>query len=346
LEFDTVNKPLILVDPVPRSLDVIFRPHARMRLEALGQLIVHDVGPMPDAMVDKHIADAVLLIGQTPMDTARLKRATKLRGIINVETNFIDNIDYAYCFENGIHVLTPSSAFADAVAEAALGMAIDLARGITLADREMRAGRETYGLEGNVNSYSLMGARVGLIGFGDLARSLHRLIQPFKCEIKVFDPWVPDYVLHKSGCAPATLDEVLATSKVIFVFAGATSENQGFLGRREFELVQKNASFLLMSRAAVVDFPAFLDFVAAGKFRAATDVFPVEPVAQDDPVRKIEGLLLSAHRTGGMPDALFDIGDQMLADAELILKGLPPVVCRRAQRETVSRFRSKPVTIT
>jgi hypothetical protein len=72
----------------------------------------------------------------------------------------------------------------------------------------------------------------------------------------------------------------------------------------------------------------------------------VEPVAKDDPVRNIEGLLLSAHRTGGMPDALFDIGRQTVADVELILKGLPPLVCRRAQRETVARFRSMPVKMT
>jgi phosphoglycerate dehydrogenase-like enzyme len=96
----------------------------------------------------------------------------------------------------------------------------------------------------------------------------------------------------------------------------------------------------------VVDFSAFLDCVREGRFRAATDVFPVEPVAPNDPVRTVDGLLLSAHRTGGMPSALFDIGEQMVADAELILKGLPPVVCRRAQRETVARFRSMPVKIT
>ena len=47
-----------------------------------------------------------------------------------------------------------------------------------------------------------------------------------------------------------------------------------------------------------------------------------------------------------MPAALFDIGAQMVADAELILKGLPPIVCRKALRETVARFRSKPVSIT
>ena len=341
-----MDNPLILVDPLPRTLDVICSPQTRSRLEALGQLVVHENGPMPDAMVEQFLPEAALLIGQTPMGTERLKRAKKLRAIINVETNFMDNIDYDYCLDNGIHVLTPGSAFADVVAESALGMAIDLARGITRADREMREGRESYGLDSNTDSYSVMGANVGLIGFGDLAKSLHRLIQPFNSHIKVFDPWVPDYVLHKYGCEPSSLDDVLTTSKVIFVFAGVTSENQGFLGRRELSLIQKNASFLLMSRAAVVDFPVFLDCVKQGRFRAATDVFPVEPVTKNDPVRNIEGLLLSAHRTGGMPTALFDIGDQMLADAQLILKGLPPVVCRKAQRETVARFRSKPVTIT
>lgn len=341
-----MTRPLILVDPLPRTLDVICTPATRKRLEGLGELVIHESGPMPAALIDEHLPEAMLLIGQTDMPAERLRRAKKLRAIINVETNFTDNIDYEYCFAHGIHVLTPGSAFAEAVAESALGMAIDLARGITRADRDMRAGKERYGLEGNAGCYSLAGAPVGLIGFGDLARALHRLIQPFQCPIKVYDPWVPDYVLHRHGCSPASLREVLVTSKVIFVFAGVTSENQGFLGRPELELIQKDSSFLLMSRAAVVDFPAFLDCLREGRFRAATDVFPVEPVAPNDSIRHIENLLLSAHRTGGMPQALFDIGDQMVADAELILKGLPPVVCRRAQRETVSRFRSKPVTMT
>lgn len=341
-----MTKPLILVDPLPRTLDLICDGPTRRKFESLGELVIHETGPMPDEMVERHLAEATLLVGQTPMNTERLKRARKLKAIINVETNFTDNIDYEYCFANGIHVLAPGSAFAEAVAESALGMAIDLARGITKADRDMRMGRENYGLDGNVESYSLIGAPVGMIGFGDLAKSLHRLIVPFNCPIKVFDPWVPDYTIAKHQCTPASLDDVLSTSKVIFVFAGVTNENQGFLGKREFDLIQKNASFLLMSRAAVVDYPVFLDFVKRGQFRAATDVFPVEPVPKNDQVRSIEGLLLSAHRTGGMPAALFDIGAQMVADAELILKGLPPIVCRKALRETVARMRSKPVTVT
>ncbi len=341
-----MTQPLILVDPLPRTLDLICDDQTRRKFESLGRIIAHESGPMPDDMVEQHLPDTTILVGQTRMDTARLKRAVNLKAIINVETNFTNNIDYDYCFANGIHVLTPGSAFADAVAESALGMAIDLARGITRADRDMREGIEAYGMDGNAKSYSLIGAPVGLIGFGDLSRSFLKLIAPFNCLIKVFDPWVPEYAIRKHGCSPASLDEVLSSSKVIFVFAGVTSENQGFLGRRELGLIQKDASFLLMSRAAVVDFPVFLEFAASGQFRAATDVFPVEPVAKNDPVRSIQGLLLSAHRTGGMPSALFDIGAQMTADAELILKGLPPVVCRKAMRETVARFRSKPVSVT
>ncbi len=341
-----VTRPVILVDPLPRTLDSICEPEAFASLQSLGDLIIHESSPMPDEMIERHLPEAAIIIGQTRLPRERLQKAKKLRAIINVETNFTDAIDYDYCFANGIHVLTPGSAFAEVVAESALGMAIDLARGITKADRDFRAGTESYGLEGNVGCFSLMGQHLGLIGYGDLARSFHRLVAPFQCQISAYDPWVPDYVLQKNGCNPAKLETILSECRVILVFAGVTSENQGFIGRKELALIRSDAIFLLMSRAAVVDFPAFVEAVQAGKFRAATDVFSTEPIAKNDPVRKVDGLLLSAHRTGGMPSALFDIGRQAVADVELILKGLPPVVCRKALPETVKRFRSKPVDIT
>ena len=341
-----MSRPFILIDPSPRPMAAIFEPAVRAKLESLGELIIHEQGRMPDEMVEKYLPEVSIIMGQTKMPRARLEKARKLRAIIDVETNFTDAIDYDHCFTHGIHVLTPGSAFADAVAESALGMVIDLARGITQADRDFRRGTESYGLDGNVGSFSLRGEKLGLIGYGDLARSFHRLVAPFGCDISVYDPWVPDYVLQRADVKSASLEDVLRQSKVILVFAGVTAENQGFLDRTKLSLIRSDAVFLLMSRAAVVDFPVFIEMVAQGKFRAATDVFPVEPVAKDDPVRKVEGLLLSAHRTGGMPDALFDIGRQAVADAELILKGLPPVVCRKALPETVKRFRSKPVDVT
>ncbi len=289
------------------------------------------------------LPEMAFLIGQSDMPKERLDRAAKLRAIVNVETNFLQNVDYETCFRRGIHVLAPSSAFADPVAEMALGLAIDLCRGITAADRAMRAGREKWLLDGVEGCFSLHGARVGLIGFGDLARAFTPLLQPFGCAIKAYDPWISDHFMRSFGVAAASLEEALKTSQVIVVFAAVTSENQGFLGKREFEMIAPGSVVLLMSRAGVVDFPEFLRQIESGRFRAATDVFPVEPAPSDDPARRVEGLVLSPHRAGVMTDSLLEIGRQTIADAGLILKGLPPLSCRRAQRETVARSGSKPI---
>jgi phosphoglycerate dehydrogenase-like enzyme len=334
---------VILVDPQPRTLAMICDAATRARLERLGPLVVHEDGPMPDAIVDAHLPEAVAILGQTAMPAGRLARAPKLRAIVNVEGNFLPNIDYEAALARGIHVLNASPAFAPPVAEMALGMAIDVARGISATDRAMRAGRETYGLEGNTDAFVISGRPVGIVGFGDLGRELHRLLAPFRCPTRVYDPWLPDLAIERAGAQPAALDDVLAGSQIVFVFAAVTTENERFLGRAELERMPAGAALILMSRAGVVDFTALVDLVRAGRLRAATDVFPAEPVAPDDPVRKVDGLLLSPHRAGGMREAFLRIGELAVADLELVLRGLPPVACKRAERETAGRLRSRPV---
>jgi phosphoglycerate dehydrogenase-like enzyme len=334
---------VILVDPLPRTLAMICDGPTRERLEALGPLVVHEDGPMPDAMVEAHLADAVAIVGQTAMPEERLERAPRLRAIVNVEGNFLPNVDYAAALDRGVHVLNASPAFAQPVAEMALGMAIDLARGISAADRAMRAGREVYGLDGNREAFLLANAPVGIIGFGDLGRALRRLLAPFGCAVKVHDPWLPERAIEAAGAEPASLDDVLTGSKVIFVFASVTADNEGFLGRAELERIRPGSVFLLMSRAGVVDFEALTELVAAGHLRAGTDVFPTEPLGADHPARQLDGMLLSPHRAGGITEAFLEIGRLAVADLELILRGLPPVCCKRAERETAGRMRSRPV---
>jgi phosphoglycerate dehydrogenase-like enzyme len=122
-----MSRPLIVIDPQPRALDEIFDRAAWSRLESLGELAVHEGAVrMPAARFEALLPDMELLIGQSDMPKARLDHATKLRAIVNVETNFLQNVDYETCFERGIHVLAPSSAFARPVAEMTLGLAIDL----------------------------------------------------------------------------------------------------------------------------------------------------------------------------------------------------------------------------
>ncbi len=240
-------------------------------------------------------------------------------------------------------MLVASPAFAGAVAEAALGMAIDLARGIGAADRAMRAGTETYGLESNAGAFLLAGAPVGIVGFGDLGRALRRLLAPFGCPVRVHDPWLPNLVIRRHAAEPAGLHELLRASRVVFVFAAATSENAAMLGEHELRQIAPGGVLCLMSRANVVDFGALTRVVGEGRLRAAIDVFPEEPLAPDHPIRALDGVLLSPHRAGGMPEAFLEIGRLAVADLELVLRGLPPVACRRAEPETVGRLRGRPV---
>lgn len=335
-------KPIILFDPYPRSKDLIFRTPQWERLQHLATVISHEEGRMHPDLVEQYLPETVAIMGQTDMPAERLSRAKRLKAILNVEGNFWPNVDYETCFQTGIYVLAAAPAFSLAVAECALAFAIDLARGITSADRDFRAGLEKYGLESNRDTFSLFAADVGLVGFGNLARALLPFLAPFHCSIKVYDPWMPDGLIRENQCNPSGLDELLSTSRLIFVLATVTTENEGFMGERELMLIRPGSVVLLMSRAAVIDFPCFLRFVEEGRFRAATDVFPLEPVPPDDPVRRNPGLLLSAHRTGALRDSFYRIGEMAVDDLSLILSGLPPIRMQQARREIVSRYRSKP----
>ena len=340
-----MSKPSILIDPQPRTMEMIFDADTRQRLSDIADLTIFDSDRMPAAMLDEALPNVEILIGQSDLPRERLQRAAKLRAIFNVEGNFLPNIDYSYCFERGIRLLIASPAFAVSVAEMALAFGLDLARGVSQADRAMRQRQETYGLTSNEGFSLFSGCRVGIIGFGDLGRAFRPLVRPFRCPVKVFDPWLPAREVRQHECTPAGLDEVLSFSDAIFVFAGVTSENQGFLGKREFDLIKPGGIFVLMSRAGVVDFDALTAAAQSGRLRVATDVFPDEPFSRDHPIRDLPNVILSAHRAGGMPEAFLEIGNMVVSDVELLLRGLPPTSCKAAQPETVSRFRSKPVAV-
>ena len=337
------TRPKVISVPEPRSLELIFTQDDEAKLRRDYQ-IFEGQGPTVSKVVEEHIAEASFVIGQPELPRHILQQARKLKAILNVESNFLDNMDYDYCFTNGIHVLTTGRVFAAPVAEIGLGMALSLERNIGGADRAFRAGKELWGGDGNTEARLMSGGNIGFIGFGDLGRALHRLLAGFRATIRVFDPWLPVGVLEDQGVEPVSLEDVLTKSDVIFVVASVTSDNGGFLGSAEFARMRKGTSFVLLSRAGVVDFDALMDAVKSGHIRAASDVFPEEPLPADHPVRKLEGVILSAHRAGALDVAFKQMGKMVLDDMGLMTRGLPPVTCRRAERETVLRMRSKPVS--
>ncbi len=337
------DKPVVLLRPAPQITSRIFTDDALRRLNERYTVVDGEADPSEE-LIESCLPEVMAIVGQPDLPRERIERAPKLRGILNVEGNFFQNVDYDACFERGINVVACMPTYAQAVAEFSLGLAIDLARGISREDRAFREGREGYVFQSTGDSILLRGSEMGILGYGNIGRKLLPLLEPFRPSVvRCYDPWLPDAVIREAGMVPASLEETMSTSTFLFVLATVTDESTHLLNAENMRLIPPGARVVLSSRAAVVDFEAMVSYVDEGRFYAATDVWPDEPAPADHPARRVENMVLQAHRAGGIPQAFDDIGEMVLDDLALIEQGLPPVRNQMALRELVTRYRSKPV---
>jgi len=330
-------KPLILVAPYPRTVSEIFDPMDLGRLHAFAEVGWERDEPLPGSDLDEYLDQVWAVVSFEPrLGVERLKRAPSLRAIIEVGGHFPPTIDYAECFRRRIHALSCAPAFAAQVAEMALAMTLGACRGLVAAHTEFTRGVEVW--QGDrPTDFTLFGEVVGFIGFGGIARKLLGLLAPFGCRVLVYDPWLPDAAIEDAGCTPVTLDELLRSSRVVYVLAPPTPENHGLLGGRQFDLMPAGALLVLVSRAHLVDFDALLPRLQDGRIQAAIDVFPAEPMPLDAEIRHIPNVVLSAHRGASIRRERRAIGRMVIDDLQLIAAGRPPVSLQSARPDLIKR---------
>ena len=337
-------KPIIISDPYPRTLKLIFKDKTLKKLKKK-YLLINPPKNNKLIFYIKNIHKATFIMGQPSLPTSLLIKAKKLKAIFNVESNFLNNMDYDYCFRNNIYVLSTSPVFARPVAELALGLTLSLLRQIHSNHQYFRNSREKYGLISNKNATLLTNKKVGLIGFGDLGKSLLPLIKPFTNRISVYDPWISNKIIKKYGIKPSSFKNLLKSCDVIYVLATVTTENINFIGLSELNTIKKGSSIILMSRAALINFSHLIKKIKKGHLYFATDVFPQEPVHKKDPIRKLKNVIFSAHRAGALKEAFYNMGEIVYKDMDLIINNLPPKFCKKAEVNTVKLLRSKSVDI-
>ena len=300
--------PSVIVDPHFRAIGDIFSAVDLERLHATVDVVWGRDEPMPLDRFRAALPGAAAIVSGGWRYGPVLEEAESLRAILTVSGGWPPELDYARCFERKIRVLSAAPGFAGAVAEMALGLALACSRDICAGDRAMRAGEETWlSAADGLDTFLLSGKRVGFVGFGNIGRRLRDLLEPFGCEVLAYDPWLTDAYLVEERVVPTPLDELLAGSRVIFVLATPTSENQALLSRARLELVAPGAVLVLVSRAHVVDFEALTELVRAGRFRAAIDVYPDEPfdrrAPDPDGARRRALAASGGPRPGGAPGA-------------------------------------------
>ena len=333
------HQPAVIVDPHFRSMGDIFSTEQSVRLRGTVDVVWGRDDPMPEDAFLAALPDAFAVVCGGWRYGDVLDRAERLKAIATVSGGWPPELDYATCFDRGIRVLSAAPAFAGAVAELALGLALACGRDIAGGDRALRSGAERWlSAADGLDTFLLYGKRVGFVGFGNIGRRLKTLLEPFGCHLCAHDPWLTEAYLRDEGVEPVTLEQLVETSRVVFVLASPTTENKALLSRGLLERLAPDAVLVLASRAHVVDFDALTELVLAGRFRAGIDVFPSEPLEPEHPIRNADGAVLSPHRAGLVQEALWEIGRFVVDDLEALIEGLPPRRLQVAEPELATRY--------
>ncbi|MEO1065332.1 MAG: NAD(P)-dependent oxidoreductase [Actinomycetota bacterium] len=330
------ERPSVIVDPAFRRMDEIFDPSTNEELRDRFRVVWGRDEPMPTDRFLAELPSAMAIVhgdwrhGPVSLDGAGLRAVLEVAGGHPDRGPGVRRL-----VEGGLLLGSCAPAFAAVVAEMALALALAGLRGVVRADREMRSGTERWLHDGNAGNRSLFGAEVGFVGCGGIAARLHDLLRPFEVRVRGYDPPLPAASLLDRGIQPADLGELFDRCDVVFVLAAPTDDNRHLVDRALLSRLGPEQLLVVISRAHLVDFDAMTELAAAGRFRMATDVYPVEPLPAEHPVRAIDDGICVPHLAGALPRALTDIGRFVLEDLVAISEGRLP---RRMQYLTAENL--------
>ncbi|HWL54239.1 MAG TPA: hydroxyacid dehydrogenase [Chthoniobacteraceae bacterium] len=172
---------------------------------------------------------------------------------------------------------------------------------------------------------SLQGRRVGIHGFGSVARRLLRLLAPFEVSCEVYSAGVAPDSIHRHGAEPAgSLPALFRRSEVLFECEALTPATVNSVTREMLSLLPEGAVFINVARGALVDEAALLDLARRGRLRVGLDVLRDEPVSPSSPFWETPNVVLSPHIGGPTHDLYPRCGAFALDNIRRYLSGERP----------------------
>jgi D-3-phosphoglycerate dehydrogenase len=306
------RQPLVLVaDPIAEEGLSLLRPHARVEMLAgqAEQLRAH----LPEA-------EALLVRSETRVTTDLLDQAPRLR-VIGRAGAGVDTIDVPAATARGIVVVNAPGGNAVAAAEHTIALAFALARRVAPADASLKRGewsRSKYvGTE-------LAGKTLGLVGLGRVGGEVARRAVGLDMRVLVYDPYVPDEHMRRSGYEPAELDRLLAESDFVSLHVPLTETTRGLIDAQRLARMRASAFLINCARGELVDQQALLDALDGGRLAGAgIDVYPREPVSPDDPLPRHPRVVATPHLGASTVEAQVNVAAQVAQEVLAVLAGLP-----------------------
>lgn len=178
--------------------------------------------------------------------------------------------------------------------------------------------------DGWEDAASLFQRRVGIHGFGGVAKEFVRLLQPFNCTVSVCAPDVDATVEQRYGVRRAhSLDALFSENDVIVEMAPLNEHTTGSVTERHLRLIHPGGVFVNVGRGAVVDEAALVRVAKEGKIYVGLDVFVEEPLPAQHGFRGLGNVSLTPHIAGPTLDRYVDAGVHALRNLHAYTAGAP-----------------------
>jgi phosphoglycerate dehydrogenase-like enzyme len=227
-----------------------------------------------------------------------------------------------------------------AVAEWVIGALFSVARQLVWSQAELLAGRWPQTEVVEHGATEIAGRRVGLIGFGSIGQTLVPRFTALGCEVSYWSRQRRD-PRQAVGATYRELDELIATSDVLVNVIALAPETRGLLSAERLALLPGGAFLVNASRGGIVDEDAVAAALRSGRLAgAAFDVYAVEPLPADSPLRSAPNALLTPHTGGSTAQTIPRLIEGVVANIRRAVSGEPvrdvvngvaPVVRRRSQ---------------
>ncbi|MEZ0359023.1 phosphoglycerate dehydrogenase [Mycobacterium sp. SA01] len=283
-----MSTPLILVTCRQMQVEL---PRHRQRIESLGyEVVAPELGGRQQftaaELLEYRSRLVGIIAGDDELDRSFFAGSGNLKTVIRWGIG-MDSVDHDAAREHGVTVRNTPGVFGQEVADSAFGYVLNLARGFITVDSAVRRG-EWPKWEG----FTLAGTRLGVVGFGAIGREIAKRGSGFDMDVVAYDPFVQE----RSTATIVSLETLLQTSRFIVLSCPLTPETTHLINADTLAMVHPDAYLVNVARGPVVDEPALIDALAGKRLAgAALDVFEVEPLPLDSPLRSLPNVVLGAH---------------------------------------------------
>jgi glyoxylate reductase len=284
--------------------------------------------PPPEEVIIKKVADidALVPLLSDKIDTQVFDAAPKLKIVAQMAVGF-DNIDMKEATKKGIYVTNTPGVLTETTADFAWALLISVARRVVEADRYVRSGEWKASWHPSMLvGRDVYGATIGVVGAGRIGSAVAKRAKGFNTKILYYNPSARPNLEKELGAKRVGLDTLLRESDFVSVHVPLTKATHHMISAEQLKLMKSTAYLINNSRGAVIDEKALYKALKEGRIAgAALDVFEREPTSMDNPLLKLDNVVVAPHISSASHETRSKMAEMVAENLVAFLEGrIPP----------------------